>query len=219
MLNAHFAMAFDFTRAIQSTFNCVFCLSGAFSAYRVSVLDKFVDRWLNQRFMNVNCTYGEDRSLTNYVLREGHHSFFQRSAISFTIVPEQILKILKMFTRWARSNIRESIVFSGFVFSPNRRGNIILPFIDFFFTISLIMLHFMWFYYFLFSGLIDATFLFRILSYSVFFGFFYALYFLRIEGKKDSPYIIFFSVFSSFFVIWIFTIAGFTLTKKGWSTR
>jgi hyaluronan synthase len=38
MLNAHFAMAFDFTRAIQSTFSCVFCLAGAFSAYRVSVL-------------------------------------------------------------------------------------------------------------------------------------------------------------------------------------
>jgi len=44
MINAHFAMAFDFTRAIQSTFHCVFCLSGAFSAYRVSVLGKVIEQ-------------------------------------------------------------------------------------------------------------------------------------------------------------------------------
>jgi len=219
MLQAHFAMAFDFTRAIQSTFSCVFCLAGAFSAYRVAVLKGFIDKWLNQKFLNITCTYGEDRSLTNHILREGYGSYFQRSAISFTMVPEKFTMIMKMLTRWARSNIRETIIFSRLMFNSNRKGNKVLPFIEFFSTVSLLLLHFIWFYYFLFSGMVNAHFMFRILSYSVFFGFLYIIYYIRIEGTKDSPYIIFFSVFASIFMIWIFTVAGLTLTRKGWSTR
>ena len=219
MLNAHFAMAFDFTRAIQSTFSCVFCLSGAFSAYRNSILQKVLESWLNQTFLNKACTYGEDRSLTNHVLKTGFGTFYQRKAYAYTIIPVQLQKILKMLTRWARSNIRESIIFSGFMMNRNRKGNRILPFIEFFSTVSLIILHFLWFYYFLFSGFIDGHMLFRILAYSILFGFFYMLYYLRIEGKKDFPYVVFFSIFSSVFTIWIFTTASFTITKKSWSTR
>jgi hyaluronan synthase len=219
MLSAHFAMAFDFTRAIQSTFSTVFCLAGAFSAYRKSVLDKVIDPWLGQKFLNIKCTYGEDRSLTNHILREGYGSFFQRSAICQTIVPEGLFKTLKMFTRWARSNIRESIIFSKIVLSPKRKGNHLLPFFEFYSTVSLVLIHFIWFYYFIFSGVMTTNFIARALSYSIIFGFFYALYYIRIEGTKDSPYIILFSLFSSVFMIWVFTIAGFTLTKSSWSTR
>ncbi len=219
MLHAHFAMAFDFTRAIQSTFSCVFCLAGAFSAYRVSVIKQVIDQWLVQKFLNTPCTYGEDRSLTNHILRQGYGSYFQRTAISHTIVPEKLIKILKMLTRWARSNIRETIIFSRLMFNSKRKGNMVLPFIEFFSTVSLLLLHFIWFYYFLFSGAVDVNFMFRILSYSIFFGFLYMIYYIRIDGKKDSPYIIFFSIFSSIFMIWIFTVAGLTLTRKSWSTR
>ncbi|MCK4835203.1 MAG: glycosyltransferase, partial [Candidatus Aminicenantes bacterium] len=219
MLNAHFAMAFDFTRAVQSTFSSVFCLSGAFSAYRNSILQKVLEKWLNQTFLNKSCTYGEDRSLTNHLLRTGFGTYYQRRAYAFTIIPIQLQNILKMLTRWARSNIRESIIFSGFMLNQKRKGNRVLPFIEFFSTVSLIILHFLWFYYFLFSGFIDGHMLFRILAYSILFGFFYMLYYLRIEGKKDFPYIIFFSIFTSVFTILIFTTAGLTITKKSWSTR
>lgn len=219
MLNAHFAMAFDFTRAIQSTFLNVLCLSGAFSAYRVSILQRVIDEWLKQKFLNKPCTYGEDRSLTNHILKIGYGTAYQREAISFTIVPEKFSKILKMLTRWARSNIRESIIFSKFMFNSRRKGNRILPFIEFFSIASLFVLHFFWFYYFLFSGFITGNLIFRILSYSILFGIFYSLYYMRIEKKKDFPYIIVFSIFSTFFTLWIFTVAGASLTKKGWSTR
>ncbi|MCK4942260.1 MAG: glycosyltransferase family 2 protein [Candidatus Aminicenantes bacterium] len=219
MLNAHFAMAFDFTRAVQSTFSSVFCLSGAFSAYRSEVLHQVLEKWLNQKFLNKYCTYGEDRSLTNLILRSGFGTFYQRKAYAFTIIPVQLQKILKMLTRWARSNIRESIIFSSFMLSEKRKGNRILPFLEFFSTVSLLILHFIWFYYFLFSGFIDSHLIFRILAYSILFGFFYMLYYLRIEGKRDFPYVLIFSIFSSIFTIWIFTTAGLTITKKSWSTR
>jgi hyaluronan synthase len=157
--------------------------------------------------------------LTNFILKIGFDSFFQRTAVSHTLVPERLTGILKMLTRWARSNIRESIIFTKILMNGNRKGNTLFPFIEFSSTVSMIMIHFIWFYYFLFSGLISSSFIFRIFAYSILFGFLYMVYFIRIEGRKDSPYIIVFSIFSSIFMIWIFTVAGLSLTKKGWSTR
>lgn len=219
MLNAHFAMAFDYTRAVQTTFKNVLCLSGAFSAYRRSVLSGVIDQWREQTFLNQSCTYGEDRSLTNHILRSGKGTVYQQNAVCHTVVPEKPGKMLRMLTRWARSNIRESAIFSGFMFNARRRGNRFLPFFEFSTTISLILLHFIWFYFFLFSGLVNSSFLFRALSYTVLFGFFYMLYYIRIEGHRDFPYVVFFSLFSAVCTIWIFTVAGLTLTRRGWSTR
>jgi len=194
-------------------------LSGAFSAYRKNILDRVIDTWRVQTFMNRPCTYGEDRSLTNHILKEGYGTIYQREAVSFTKVPEKITSILKMLTRWARSNIRESIVFARFMFNPNRTGNRTLPFVEFFSIVSLMVLHFFWFYYFLFSGFMTGNLVFRVLAYSVLFGFFYMLYYMRIEGKRDFPYVVVFSLFSTIFMVWIFTTAGLTLTKRSWSTR
>jgi len=219
MLKANFAMAFDFTRAIQSTFSTVFCTSGAFSAYRSPVLARILDRWMAQTFLKCKCTYGEDRSLANHILRIGHGTAFQRTAVAFTMVPEKLPKILKMLTRWARSNIRESFIFSRLMFNRNRKGNYMLPFLEFFSTTVIVLLHLIMFYYFLFAGFIDGTFILRALTYTILFGFFYMLYYIRIEGTKDFPYILMFSIFSSIFMVWIFTTAGFTLTKKSWATR
>ena len=219
MLKANFAMAFDFTRAIQSTFNSVFCTSGAFSAYRASILHRVKEEWLEQTFLKQKCTYGEDRSLANHILRTGAGTVFQRTAVAFTEVPEKFIKMLKMLTRWARSNIRESIVFSKILFSPNRKGNFLLPFVEFVTTIALVFLHIAMFYYFLLAGFVDGNFILRTFAYTMLFGFFYMLYYIRIEGTKDFPYIIVFSMFSSLFMVWIFTFAGLTLTKKSWATR
>ena len=135
------------------------------------------------------------------------------------LYPETLTKVLKMFTRWAMINIRESIIFSGFMFNSRRKGNHLLPFIEFVSTIAIVFLHIIMFYYFLFAGFIDGNFMVRIIAYTVLFGFFYMLYYIRIEGAKDFPYVLVFSLFSSVFMVWIFTVAGFTVTKKTWSTR
>jgi len=219
MLSAHFAMAFDFTRAIQASFNSVFCLSGAFAAYRVNIMEEVIEKWVSQRFLFKPCTYGEDRSLTNFLLRLGYGTFYQRTAIVHTLVPENLNQVFKMFTRWGRSNIRESIILSTFILKPIRKGNRIWPFIEFFSTNILILFHFIWFYYFIFSGYFGPNYIIRILAFSTIFGFFYMLYYLRIEKGNDFSYILLFSLFSSLFMIWIFTLAAFTLTRQTWSTR
>lgn len=219
MVKANFAMAFDFSRAVQSTFASVFCASGAFTAYRTSALQAVVERWLRQRFLGRLCTFGEDRSLTNHLLRAGWHTLYQRHAVACTIVPETVGKLLKMFTRWARSNLRESIVFASFFLNPAWRGRRLLAGIEFFSTVSLLLLHLVWFYIFLFSGLFSWNFGLRMLSFSILFGFFYMLYYMRIEGRRDAVYILVFSLFSSFFMVFIFTWAGLTIAQRDWATR
>ncbi len=219
MLDVNFAMAFDFTRAIESTFSSVFCTSGAFSAYRTSVLRRVMDAWRDQTFLGRPCSYGEDRSLANFFLRLGQGTAFQRTAVARTRVPETGGKILKMLTRWARSNIRESIVFTTLMFHRNRQGNRIWPVLEFISTSVLVLLHLVWFYAILASGLANGEFLMRALASTVLFGFLYMLYFIRIEGGREFPYALAFTLFCSPLMVGIFTVAGFTLTTRSWSTR
>jgi hyaluronan synthase len=219
MLDVNFAMAFDFTRAIESTFSSVFCTSGAFSAYRTGPLRQVADSWLGQRFLGRPCSYGEDRSLANFILRLGYGTAFQRTALARTRVPESLGRILKMLTRWARSNIRESIVFTSVMFHPNRRGNRVWPALEFLSTSVLVLLHLIWFYALLASGLVGGEFLLRALASTVLFGALYMLYFIRIEGGREFPYALAFTLFCSPLMVGIFTVAGFTLTSRSWSTR
>jgi hyaluronan synthase len=219
ILDTNFAMAFDFTRAIESTFHSVFCTSGAFSAYRTATLRRVLEPWLHQTFLGRPCTYGEDRSLANFILRLGCGTVFQRTAVAHTLIPETCGRILKMLTRWARSNIRESLVFSGLMFNPNRRGNYFLPFLEFVSTAVLLLLHLLWIYGLLLFGMADGAFLQRALASTILCGFLYMLYFIRIEGVKQVPYVLAFCLFCSPLLVGIFTVAGLTLSTRRWSTR
>jgi hyaluronan synthase len=122
MLDVLFFFSFDFTRASQSMVNTVICTPGALSAYRREVVMRVLPQWMNQRFFGQPANIGEDRAMTNLILREGYHVRFQQDAVVFTNVPIRYKNLCKMFLRWARSNIRETIVMSTFIFRKFRRG-------------------------------------------------------------------------------------------------
>jgi hyaluronan synthase len=111
MLHVRFILAFDFLRAYQSTFGTVYCSPGALSAYRASAVRQVLDAWLNQRFLGRPATYGEDRALTNDIMRLGYDSVYQRAASVLTIVPTTYWKLCLMFLRWERSFVREEARF------------------------------------------------------------------------------------------------------------
>jgi hyaluronan synthase len=122
MLDVSFAYSFDFIRASQSMVNTVFCTPGALAAYRREPLMKVLDQWKNQTFLGRPATIGEDRAITNLILRQGYHVTFQSDAIVYTNVPVSYQGLCKMFIRWARSNVRETLVMSKFIFSKFRHG-------------------------------------------------------------------------------------------------
>ena len=110
LLSARFYLTFDLARAAQSRFGAVLCTPGALSAYRKSAVDGVLAQWSEQTFMGQPCTIAEDRALTTWLLRTGHRSVYQRTAVVETIVPENIRKMFRMLVRWERGNIREDLV-------------------------------------------------------------------------------------------------------------
>jgi len=125
MLEVAFAYSFDFLRAGQSVINSVMCTPGALSAYRRDVVQKVLYEWVDQKFCGRAANIGEDRAMTNLILRSGYHVLYQRKAVVHTTSPLTTSKLWKMFLRWARSNVRETLVISRFVFGRFRQGGAI----------------------------------------------------------------------------------------------
>lgn len=115
MLHVRYTLSFDFLRAVQSTYNTVYCCPGALAAYRSTVVREVLADWSCQTFLGAPCTYGEDRAMTNYILRGGYDTVYQRSAVVHTITPWTYKKLCKMYLRWTRSYIREETRLAGIV--------------------------------------------------------------------------------------------------------
>src|SRR5699024_1125698 len=108
MLDVSFALSFEFIRAAQSTLNAVLCTPGALAAYKKEAVFNCVEEWINQKFMGKPSDIGEDRAMTNMILRQGKNVLFQKNANAYTHVPETYKGLYKMFIRWGRSNVRET---------------------------------------------------------------------------------------------------------------
>ncbi|WP_165703930.1 glycosyltransferase [Enhygromyxa salina] len=127
MLDVSFNHAFEFMRASESQVAAVMCCPGALSAYRRVLIDEFREQWITQTFLGAPAAIGEDRSMTNHVLRRGHHVRFQANAIVLTEVPTTTGQLARMLLRWARSNVRESLVMTGFALRRFRQGSQVGP--------------------------------------------------------------------------------------------
>lgn len=119
-LKCYFSISFKFVRAYQNEFRGVFCMPGALSAYRADVVRRVADEWLGQRFLGQTCTTGEDRAMTNLFLREGWLTAYQGNAVVWSKMPHTYVGLARMFLRWARSNVRETIFLFRFLFTRFR---------------------------------------------------------------------------------------------------
>ena len=114
MQAVRYFVAFKVIKAAESVFNAVTCCSGCFSAYRREAIVPHLDWWENQMFLGIESTFGDDRSLTNCVLREWKVTY-EEKAVSHTIVPETFQQFMKQQTRWKRSWTRESLIVAKFI--------------------------------------------------------------------------------------------------------
>jgi hyaluronan synthase len=123
MLNVSFIFNFEFMRSAQSKLGSVLCTPGALAAYRKDVVLECLPEWINQTFMGQPSDIGEDRAMTNMILKQGHEVLFQKNAYVLTNVPETYKGLYKMFIRWERSNVRENIEMAQFIFKNFRNGS------------------------------------------------------------------------------------------------
>lgn len=106
-------IAFRIMKAAESYFDSVTCLSGPLSCYRKELIIEHTDAWLNQKFLGQPATFGDDRSMTNFILRT-RRTGYQDTAICSTIVPSNMGFFLKQQMRWKRSWLRESLIAGTF---------------------------------------------------------------------------------------------------------
>ena len=218
MLHVRFVLAFDFLRAYQSTFGTVYCSPGALSAYRATAVKRVVDAWLGQRFLGAPATYGEDRALTNDILRLGYDSVYQRTASVLTVVPTTYWKLCMMFLRWERSFVREELRFAAIVWRRPPRS-MLLALADM--TITNLRYPAMYASMVLIAiGIFeDPLILPRMVLAMAAISLLYSLYFLRSERSLDVLYGVLFAFFSFCCLFWIPAYAVATVRKRGWLTR
>ena len=114
MQAVRYFVAFRVVKAAESIFNCVTCCSGCFSAYRREAIAPHLDWWENQSFLGIPSTFGDDRSLTNCVLRKWKVRY-ESQAVSHTAVPTGFRQFMKQQLRWKRSWTRESLIVASFI--------------------------------------------------------------------------------------------------------
>jgi len=114
MQAVRYYISFRIMKAAEGYFDAVTCLSGPLSCYRKDLLMKYMDKWLNQTFLGQRATFGDDRSMTNFILRN-HRTGYQDTAVCRTIVPNTYSMFLKQQMRWKRSWLRESLIASRFM--------------------------------------------------------------------------------------------------------
>lgn len=131
MQSVRYYIAFRVMKAAEAYFDGVTCLSGPLSCYRKQIIIDHMDEWLNQKFLGQKATFGDDRAMTNFVLRH-HRTSYQDTAICSTIVPNRHKVFLKQQMRWKRSWLRESIMAGKFMWRKE-------PFMAVFFYIGLIV--------------------------------------------------------------------------------
>jgi hyaluronan synthase len=107
-------VAFRVMKAAESLFGCVSCCSGCFSAYRRAAIVPHLDAWEHQTFFGASATFGDDRALTNCVLRDWK-VLYAADAVSYTAVPARLRQFLRQQLRWKRSWTRESLLLSRFI--------------------------------------------------------------------------------------------------------
>ena len=114
MQAVRYSIAFRVMKAAEGYFDAATCLSGPLSCYRRDLVLKYMDSWLNQRFLGQKATFGDDRSMTNFILRH-NRTTYQDSAVCMTIVPRSYKVFLRQQMRWKRSWLRESLIASRFM--------------------------------------------------------------------------------------------------------
>lgn len=220
MLNVSFAFSFEFVRSAQSVPGSVLCTPGALAAYRKDAVMKCLPDWINQTFMGQPTDIGEDRAMTNMILKQGLHVLFQRNAYVFTNIPENYKNLYKMFIRWERSNVRENIMMSKFAFKKFRKESTTGPRIlllnqwlkiSLAYPMILLMLVFICTHPILFiSSTLLSIFIFSSIQ---------ALFYAKRHNLSESFWAYPYSIFYAFTLFWITPYAIATANRRGWLTR
>ena len=214
MQSVRYYIAFRIMKAAEAYFDAVTCLSGPLSCYRKEFVLRHKEEWLSQKFLGHKATFGDDRSMTNFVLKK-YRTGYQDSAICSTVVPNEYKVFLKQQMRWKRSWLRESMIAASFIWKKE-------PFMSSFFYMGLIIpvaapiiVVYNLIYVPIIHRVFPSTFLMGLLMMAL------LMSFAQMLLRKSSTWIfgLLFCVYYEAVLLWQMPIAWFTFWKATWGTR
>jgi hyaluronan synthase len=207
-------IAFKVYKAAESIFASVTCCPGCCSAYRRSYIIGFIDEWLNQQFLGGKCTFGDDRSLTNFTIRK-YEAVYSPRAKAYTVVPDTMRKYIKQQQRWKKSWIRETFIAMSFMWKKNPVAATFFYLYAFLAFISPIVFIRAIIWYPIATHLWPVIYLLGLFLMLLLQGIYY-----HIEtGYPKWISAIFISWISSVILIWQLPYAFFTIRDSRWGTR
>ncbi|MFW6123489.1 MAG: glycosyltransferase family 2 protein [Thermodesulfobacteriota bacterium] len=209
----------DFLRASQSLYKTVICTPGSLSAYRRAAIMPVIEAWLRQTFLGAPCHHSEDRALTNFILKAGYYTCYQRSALVYTLVPETYRGVCRMYLRWERGNVRESCLMLAYLFTRYRQKHRVLPIVECILTQLEGPLAAFFFTLLLFSLLVYPAILFKLLLLLGLMSVVGLIYYLYLERDLEFVYGVVYAYYAFFFLQWIYPYAFLTVRDRRWLTR
>lgn len=217
MQAAYYFMSFRIMKAAESTLFTVFCCSGCSSAYRRSAVMPVLDDWLNERFLGKPATWGDDRSLTSWVLKRDYRTVYTDRVQAYTIVPDTMRKLLRQQLRWKKSWIVNAFFTSKFIHRKQ-------PFVAFAYYFPLLLISFLT-PLVVFRSLVYATAVHQVLPLYYLLGVFLTttlvlLYYRAVAPEnKHWPYLYLWSLLNMFVLSFVLVFAAFRLNDRSWGTR
>lgn len=105
VLDIEFVNSFVVGRSAMNRFRCMTVTCGVLAFYRGWVIRKYLDAYVNQRFLGSAVRAGDDRDLTQYAMLEGR-TVHQESAVAYTALPERLSHLIRQRFRWGSSLYR-----------------------------------------------------------------------------------------------------------------
>src|SRR3989344_2656107 len=215
MQAVRYYVAFKAYKSAEALFGTVTCCSGCCSAYRREYLMKVLNGWLKQSFLGVRCTYGDDRSLTNFLLKKNYKALYAHEAKAHTFVPDTFKGFMKQQLRWKKSWVRESLKAGQFMWKKNPIMSIsfylglILPLI----APVIVFRALIW--YPTVTSRIPFFYLFGLALMAVIYGLYYYIH----TSNKRWIYGVVFATFYSLILVWQLPWAIINLRDSSWGTR
>jgi hyaluronan synthase len=207
-------VAFKVYKAAESVFGIVTCCPGCCSAYRRSYLNEFIDEWLHQTFFGKECTFGDDRSLTNFMIRD-HAATYSAEAKAFTIVPENFATYVKQQQRWKKSWLRETSIAATFIWFKNPLAAIFFySYVFLAFSAPFVFIHAIFWNPFV-HGILPIIYLGGLLLMLLLHGIYYRIY----AGPRPWLRAVLSFWFYSVILMWQLPWALFTIADTRWGTR
>jgi len=212
-LSAMYWSSSNIWRQAPANYGYMQVTNGQLSVYRFIYIYDLLPAYLNQTFMGQKCAFSDDRWFTQHLQTDYNLRVdYEPTAVAYTYVPNKFKNTWKMFLRWKKGSMRETLLVTKHLFRKpllviDCWANHLVSLMQLSIRLVIIYLAFI-------HPMIIIYYLLIITAVSIVYGFD-----MLINNPKEIPYRIGYSILNELIFGWITIQAIYTIKNQGWGTR